>query len=239
MKELFDGAYSPITNEIGFIQCSAKKAVAAFVEWQTPIQAKRGVSLDVVHSNGEMAEALNMLLPLTSIERRRMLFIQLANEWTAFFDNGWRGTDVFSQVSYLCSKIGCRGVRVGFVPDLPEDQGGQKKVRYGATIFEMYASNTTDFMNIERSISSLNDGGKWTFSAAGAEQPFEDVGSYELKSKKDRFTPEMLERYVNALGIDAFNPSCYQSSGGFFLINKSGPSAHNMESYSLEDARTL
>jgi hypothetical protein len=93
-------------------------------------------------------------------------------------------------------------------------------------------------MNIERSIACINDGGKWTFSEAGKVQPFEDPASYKLRSTREKFTPGKLEQYAKALGIDVFNPSYYQPEHGFFLISKSGQSAQNMRSYSLEEANS-
>src|SRR5687768_3207028 len=114
MSELFSGQFSPITSEIGFLRCSAETAVEAFVAWQTPIQKKRGVSLSITKEVGHLDKQLNRLLPLTSVEHRRMLFVPTAGEWTAYFDNGWQGADVYSHISYLSMAIGCNGIRASY-----------------------------------------------------------------------------------------------------------------------------
>ena len=237
MKLLFDDQLAPITSSIGFLQCRAQKVKDVYVEWQSTIQVKRGVSLNVRTSRGELRELLRGLLPLTSVERRRMLFVQTVGEWTAFFDNGWKGTDVFSTGAFLAKKIGCRGVRAVCVPGTLEKETEKKGGRYGATMFELYSAHQTDFLNIERAISAANDGGKWVFSANGTQQPFEDVSRYTARSVVDRFTPEMLDQYLQALGIRAFDAGFYVSPGGAFLVEKTGPSAPGMSTYSLDAVR--
>src|SRR4051812_24818741 len=125
MQLLLNDRFAPITSSIGFIQCPAKVATEAYVEWMKPIQAGRTdhvtgksnpVSLRVEHGVKNLAEMLATLFPLTTVERRRMLFVQTTADWTAFFDNGLQGTDVFSAVSYLCQQIKCKGVKATQIP---------------------------------------------------------------------------------------------------------------------------
>jgi len=49
--------------------------------------------------------------------------------------------------------------------------------------------------------------GRWVFNASGEVQPFETVGANERRRIRDRFTSSMLDSYLNALGIDAFDPA--------------------------------
>jgi hypothetical protein len=239
MNLLLDDRYAPITSKLGFIKCPVKKVLEEYLSWDTPIQSSRmpPVSLSVRHGHGDLPEMLNLLLPLTNIERRRMLFIQTVGDWTAFFDNGWQGTDVFSTVSYLCRKLACQGVRADYIPHSLDGQYERKKGRYGATIFELYGFSQTHFLNIKRAVSAAYDGNKWKFSTTGVQQPFEDSNAYKAKAIKDRFTPEMLDSYLKALGIKAFDIEFYNSPEGYYLVEKVGPSALGMESFSLNDAR--
>jgi hypothetical protein len=93
VNQLYDDRYAPITKEIGFLECNATTAVVAFQEWQLPIQSGRGVRLNQRELGGAFPPKLESLLPLTSHEARRFLFLPTASKWTAYLDSGWRGTD--------------------------------------------------------------------------------------------------------------------------------------------------
>lgn len=131
MNDLFDGRFAPITNTIGFIQCDRACATQFFFDWQQDIQKKRGVALVQETIPSDLESAILRLLPLTSVERRRYLFIPTRSNWTTFLDNGHQGTDVFSPLSYLAKNLSCVAVRATCVPE------GQIK-QYPATILELY-----------------------------------------------------------------------------------------------------
>jgi hypothetical protein len=169
------------------------------------------------------------LLPLTSVERRRYLFIPTRSNWTAFLDNGHQGTDAFSHISYLAEKLKCEAVRVTFVPD-------DHSERYPATILEIFGSDKTDFLNRVRSISVAFDGRKWAFSAEGAVQSFEDIQRYTDRVLKNRFTGELLEAYLRHLGISAFDESFYSPNGeAAVFVEKVGPIAPASREFALTE----
>src|ERR1700677_4179807 len=106
-NQVLGDRYAPITSEMGFLECDAKTAAGAFQEWQDPIQSGRGVRLNQRELIGDLPTRIEKLLPLTSVEARRFLFSPTrSHSWAAYLDNGWRGTDVFSTVSYLSRTIG-------------------------------------------------------------------------------------------------------------------------------------
>lgn len=47
----------------------------------------------------------------------------------------------------------------------------------------------------------IDDDNKWYFGNTGIIIPFEEIEKYKAKKIKDRFTPEMLNRYAQHLGI--------------------------------------
>jgi hypothetical protein len=237
MITLFDGDYEPITSHIGFIQAPAPEVAQSFMDWQTPIQEKRSVKIELEHKSGQFCSALESLLPLTSVESRRVIFVQTKADWTAYFDNGARGADIFSRVSYLCKLLGCKGVRASYVPHTFEKKTGLG--RYGSTQWEVYGPNAPGVLNIERSLAAANDGGKWVFVDQGIPMPFEDLDAYSNKVIKERFTPEMLGSYLRCMGIEAYNSDFYESEAGYYVASKIGPSAPKLVSYSLEEARRL
>jgi hypothetical protein len=239
MTQLLEDRYAPITSTIGFLECDAQRAKDYYLDWMRPLQADRGVNLECRQIHGDLVSRLKSLLPLTSVERRRVLFLPTNSAWTAYIDNGWQGTDAYSPVSYLCRVIACRGLRAVSVPDTFQKTANGAHGRYGATIFELYAPTTEgcSFLNTQRSIFAANDGGPWKFSADGQPLEFEDLKQYAVSRIKDRFTPEMLDRYLRALGISFFSPDFYEVPKPAHLVSKEGPSAPAMKTYSLEEAR--
>lgn len=238
-SQLLDDRYAPITSEVGFLECDANTAADAFHEWQTPIQAGRGVRLGRREVVGDFPTKIESLLPLTSVERRRFLFSPTASSWTAYFDNGWRGTDVFSTVSYLCTTIGCRGIRGVSIPHGIRRSAGREVGRSGATMLALYLPDSTScsFLNIRRSISAAYDG-RWTFDANG-EPPleFEQLERYKARQIRDRFTQEMLNEYLQHFGIHFVLPDFYEVPQPAYVISKEGPCATGMKEYFLDEAR--
>ena len=71
MTLLLDNRLAPITSTIIFFEAEVGNTVTAFLEWQIPIQNKRGVSFDQSHLQGNLEGMFKSLLPLTSVERSR------------------------------------------------------------------------------------------------------------------------------------------------------------------------
>jgi hypothetical protein len=237
--QLLDDRYAPITSEIGFLECDAKAAADAFQGWQTPIQSGRGVCLSRREVVGDLRTKILNLLPLTSVEARRFLFSPTAGNWTAYLDNGWRGTDVFSTVSHLATTVGCRGIRAVSIPHTMRKTATGELGRYGATMLEVYAAHPSgcSFLNIRRSISVANDGGRWRFDANGDPLDFEQLERYRARRIRDRFTPDLLQDYLSNLGIHLFALDFYEAPQPAYLIAKEGPTAPGLKTYSLEEAR--
>ena len=106
-------------------------------------------------------------------------------------------------------------------------------------MLEAYAadSNGCSFLNIRRSISVSNDGGRWRFDANGEPLDFEQLERYKARQIRERFTPEMLEEYLTALGINFFSQNFFNTSQISYLISKEGPCAAGLREYSLNDVR--
>jgi hypothetical protein len=81
----------------------------------------------------------------------------------------------------------------------------------------------------------MNDGGKWVFEQSGEIQPYEDTSRYGARKIADRFTPEMIESYCAALGINLFDSDFYGPHGNLFVKMKGfSPGSPKM---SLSEAR--
>jgi hypothetical protein len=241
---LLDDRYAPITSEIGFLECEAEATVARYLDWQTwaeqqpdPFGEPRsrppwpaGDAPFVVRPvSGDLETALAALLPLTDAEPTRVLFVPTASVWTAYFDNGWRGTDAFPPMSYLAQHLGTRGLRVVAIPG--DDR------RSAATILELYGPKPTEWLNTERAISALHDGDRWRFDAVGEPLPFEDVGRYRAARVRDRFPLELLERYLAELGAYAFEDGFYMAGAPASLLESRRPRPKETREYGLAEAR--
>ncbi|WP_102302176.1 hypothetical protein [Dyella sp. AD56] len=222
---------------MGFIQAPASEVAGAYLAWQTAIQNKRGVDIREEHRHGGLQSAFDGLLPLTSVERRRSVFIQTMSDWTAYFDNGVMGSDPMPVVAHLCLQQGWKGVCATSVPNSFDAKAGRGS--YRSTQWEIYGPSRTEWLNVERTLAASNDGGRWVFVDQGAKLPFEQVEFYQKKRIQDRFTPELLESYLKEMGIRAFDEDFYESSEGHWLLNKSGPHAPQMQSYTLEESYAL
>jgi hypothetical protein len=99
----------------------------------------------------------------------------------------------------------------------------------------MFTTHQVNWLNQERAVVAMNDGGSWLFSADGTEQPFEELEKYKARRIASRFTGEMLERYCAALDIKLFDDSFY--GGKTAIINTIQRLAPGSPVMSLEEAR--
>ncbi|MCY1081980.1 hypothetical protein [Archangium lansingense] len=231
---LLDDRWAPVTSEMGFLEADAEHTAHAFAAWQGGLFVSRGISVEVRPVPGPLEQALSALLPLTDAERRRYLFMPTRSSWTAYVDNGWRGTDVFGPVSYMAETLGCRGLRVVAVPNtIQKDKG-----RFGAVMLEMYGPRRTAWLNYVRALGVSNDGGRWVFDQSGEPFPFEKLEHYQARRVRDRFTFDMLKEYLHHLGLSPFEEDFYLPDGApAWMVERKGPVLPNHKEYTLAEAR--
>jgi hypothetical protein len=235
VRLLLADRFAPTTNEIGFLECGRERVVSFFVGWQNSVVlAATGRTAVAREVPGGLETALAELLPLTTPRPVRHLFVPTQNGWTAYFNNFRRGTDS-SSTRYMARSLACRGLRIVATPHTTRKQGAEHRGRWGATILEIYAPREVKIHNTLRSIYAANDGGRWVFGADGEVQPFENVAAYAQARIRDRFTPEMLRDYSEALGVRPFDDSFYMPEGAATLVEETGrmPSRHT--TYTLAD----
>jgi len=189
--------WSPITSDIGLIQVSPPQLTSAFLEWQKSL----GVTWRSVEVKAGLAATFDALLPLSQGKRRRA-FVATRSGWTAQFQSGIQGSDPFPVMSLFAGKLGALAMRVCRSP---------QSALYPATVWEVYAPPGLggNDLNYKRSVSAANDGGTWTFDESGERYAFEDVAAYSAPRMRDRFTPEMLDRYLAEFGLHPFDDDFY------------------------------
>lgn len=196
--------------------------------------APRGIDVKIHPVSGPLEQSLSALLPLTSPEIRRHLFMPTRSAWTAYVENGWNGTDAMSSMAYMARTLGCRGLRVVAVPNtLRKDKG-----RYGAVVLEVYGPHRTAWRNCTRAVSALNDGGRWVFDQIGEPFPFEKLEPYQAPRVKERFTFDMLREYLHHLGLSPFKEDFFLPDGApAWLVEKTGLVVPAQKEYTLAQAR--
>ncbi|UFS59087.1 hypothetical protein [Subtercola endophyticus] len=144
-------------------------------------------------------------------------------EWVAIFDNGLRGGDQVTTVSYLARTIHCQGLVTTLIPDRPHAVDGRS--RFGAVQFQLFGPIRTHFLNYVRTISVVREVNGWRFDANGTIQEFEDIESYRKRKIVDRFTPEMLEEYSEALDLYPYRDDFY-TGPSVLISNPADPGSH-------------
>ncbi|MFL5349254.1 MAG: hypothetical protein ACJ8AT_31020 [Hyalangium sp.] len=233
---LLEDRWAPVTEEMGFLELGAEQAAQAFATWEREVMTPRGINVEVLPVTGTLEQALSRLLPLTSGERRRRLFIPTRSAWTAYVADQWTGTDAASPMSAMARRLSIRCLRVVAVPHTRRKNQG---VRYGAVMLEVYGPEQPGkISNTVRALAAANDGGRWVFEQSGEPFPFEQVEQYQARRLRDRFTFEMLKDYLRHLGLAPFEEDFYMPPGSCaWLIQKTGPFGTIMQEYTLEEAR--
>ncbi len=131
---LLNDECSPTTDEIGFIELPVGEASRIITAQWKPL-----ISIRVSQHTGPLRDILGKLLPLTSLECRRRVFVQTAGRWTAYVDNGWRGTDAFAVISNLGEER-CMGMRV---TDPQSFAGVPRAVDSPGVIWDVYGPEAT------------------------------------------------------------------------------------------------
>ncbi len=232
---LLEDRWAPVTSTMGFLELGAEQAARAFATWQAGLMAPRGITVGVLPVSGTLEQVLSSLLPLTSGETQRHLFIPTRGAWTAYVENGWTGTDAASPMRSMARRLSIRCLRVVAVPHtLRGDQG-----RYGSVMLGVYGPERPGkISSTVRALAAANDGGRWVFEQSGEPFPFEQVEKYQARRVRDRFTLEMLKDYLRHQGQAPFEEDFYLPPGSCeWLIQKTGPFTTVGREYTLEEAR--
>ena len=84
----------------------------------------------------------------------------------------------------------------------------------------------------------FSDQDKWELSFYGEPLPFEETETYKERFVKNKFTPEMLQRYLLHFGIDFFNDDFYMPAGSkAYIIERLRDRYENEEVFDLQEMR--
>ncbi len=129
-------------------------------------------------------------------------------------------------MSYLSRTIHCQGLRVLHVRE-------DSTKAFPANALNMYGPNVVEHSNTIRSIGVGYDGYNWEFASSGTPQDFENPMSYTEDRIQDRFSFQLLERYLKRLGLRPFEEEFYLPESAI-LIQKEGPSNLRSQEFGLD-----
>ena len=201
MTSLLEGRFAPITDQIGFVEAAAEDLADWWVAWEPEDAVYRKTRL-----SGSFAAILAALLPL-AYNRSRVVFVPTRSLWTACFDNRPSGSDVMF-IRVAAQDLATRAVRAVSVPD--------------ARIFSLYEPKPGALVaRTRRSIGAVDDD-PWAWDVLGDDEPlpFEELDSYRKRRIADRLTHEMMQRYLHAIGIDAYDDDFYAPDKTAYLVQR-------------------
>lgn len=219
--------WHPVTEDFGLVHAPVAKVVDELRAWHGDI--------GITYTHSEITESLEAgfkaLLPLSN-GKRRWLVVNTRSGWTACFQNGIQGSDPSPPMTVLAVRLNVLAMRVCSTPP---------GAMWPGVAWEVYATEQLGGEPVtasRRAICALNDGGRWRFFESGAPYDFEETGAYAARQKKDRFTHQMLERYLSHFGLFPFVDDFYdvQSCSPAVMLERP-PRQNEPPDFTLEEVK--
>jgi len=213
-------SWHPVTKDFGVIEAPLAVVVEALLDWHASI----GIRYRRREINGGIGAAFESLLPLCNAMQRKLL-TSTASQWTAFFQNGIAGSDPTPAMSFLAKKLHVTAMRICSTPP---------RAMWPATIWEVYAPGYEP-LGYRRSVCVSSDGGKWVFDQSGEPFGFEEVEAYDRKRKRDRFTRELLLKYLSHFELRPFDEDFYRVDSSHPAVLLDNGAGHGLKEFTLEE----
>ena len=221
IKFLFNAQYAPLTDTMSFIKTPIDDAIKAYEQW-TANQVKP-ITKRKTEFSGNFEQLLLKSLPFTYPWRD--VFFEAKNGWTGHYTN-------LNTITYAANNV-ARLLNVTMIYIAAWASKYKRIVNgWGGGVFSFYNGE-----NLIRHMM-LSDQDGWDFDNYGEPFPFEDVEKYKEKFARNRFTPEMLDKYLKEFGIDFFNEDFYMPYGSkAYIMEHVRPPFENEVPMSLRDMR--
>jgi hypothetical protein len=210
VKTLLSEQFAPTTSTVGFLEAPLDAVANAFESWRRVLTQFSSVSREEL--SGDLASSLRTLSPLCRGGYTKDLCVSHGG-WTAYFSNGWRGSDPGPPIGHIGTVLQCRTVSAEAVPHTILLKAPGTPGRQGGVQFYLEDPVT----NCQRGISVTFDGKRGTFDQIGDPLPFESTESYGARRLWDRFNSTHLETLCEGLGIRLFDPTAYGRAVRFDL----------------------
>lgn len=198
--------------EIGFVRAPFPTVAGAYHELL-------GVD-NVLYNESALGleRSAEKLLPLQKVGIDRNLLVSTGGDWVAHFDSSAHGGDPRSPCSAIGRKLNADVVLLGNAPfgDSPHELSASLGLVQFEYYFDWDAVNSGEGFRSISLIEMNRHPSKCEFLLQGPVQPWESTEKYRLRRKRDKFTPETLEKYCQELGIDPFNLDFYRGPSALF-----------------------
>lgn len=218
-RYLLGDDYFPITSTIGFWKTKDWNLAA---EKLRKIQNRFNAKTSSTPVSGDLETALQSILPMYAYATK-FLVVPTTGDWTALFTNTYVARETIEEVDRVAYEaLKCTGVTICGIPDTrlgdPRDsKGRQYHTSINITDPKLGQPPCYELRRVVACDSSLFVV-NWFFKEEGTVQPFEKPEHYTAKKKKDRFTPELLNEYLRAMDIRAFDDDFYMPDGKAIVI---------------------
>jgi len=190
---------------IGFIAAPIDEVADSLMAWKTELQ------FEPVRTNfrGGLAECAQHLLPLDPIVPMRGLLVGTDSRWTAYFSSHSRGGDPGPPMHVLAKRLKTETVIVDAKPFQVEPDAIPNSLGGLQFWYDDYAQSEPRYRAISL-IEGESSSSTYHFETWGDPLPWEDLGKYELRYKRHRFTREMLASYCGQFDIRPFELDFYR-----------------------------
>jgi hypothetical protein len=198
-------------GRFGLINASLKTVANELCSWRRAI----GFGPKRVDLPEGLAISARLLLPLARLPVNRDLAVATRNPaWTANFDAYPNGGDPFGPTRVLGRRL---HVQVATITAIPfQGEPGAIPNCLGGLVFTYSPDGSIGSARSIALVEGESSSSRYYFEDGGPVQPWEEPEHYTARRKRDRLTPEMIERYCRALGIDdVFNPDYYSGPSVF------------------------
>lgn len=221
MRFLFDNKYAPLTEGMAFIQENLDTVLEKYLDWMVPL-IKEAIEMQKLHpeskwneynkqlpkiipKQGSFEDLLNEMMPFHYPEKT--LLFECKNGWVGYLENGY--TTETGRIRLIAERINEYKESIQVNAWL----GGGEKIANGWSggAFTRDLGRRSSLENYRNIM--LSDQDRWNLDQFGEPLPFEEVEKYSEKLVRNRFTPEMLQRYLLHYGIDFFNEDFYMPEG--------------------------
>ncbi len=220
---MFDNKFAPLTDSVSFIELEIDLALKNLLDWINNRGNDLYSKIDCKEFTGNFCDLIKEIGTI-SYPEKTVLF-QTKSNWIGYVENLITGTEIW-RITQIAQRINNEKESIG----VQAWYGGGNKIANGWSggSFSLFEGD-----NMKRHIM-LSDQDKWEFDQSGTPLPFEEVEKYNEKLVRNRFTPEMLQRYLLHYGIDYFNDDFYMPEGSKAYIIE-----YVRDPYENEESKTL
>lgn len=189
-----------MNGAIGLIEAGLETVAEALERWRRSHAwfQKAPYGLSVERITGGLSRGLERLQPPNTRRDKELLWSCADGRWTAYFDDRTRS----DAVTALRGLSGVGGFRAFLLEREPFAWADGRDIR-----FILYENHDT-----LRSVQ-LGWEGRWYFDIHGEPLAFEEVERYQRRLKRERLTPDMLERYFAKIGLYPYDPEFFGREG--------------------------